>query len=470
MDVRHYEEFKRMIRTVAIAVILCLELLIFWYIWKHYYSSRIYLEPFFNKGDWYLMGLYLLFAFLFMYIYGGLQMGYLKKSNVIYSQALSVICADILMYLLIVLLYRHIAPMYPILLMIILDIICIFICSSVFEQMHQKLFPPRKTLLIYEDIKSEPLFHKINTRRDKYEIFETISVEVGMEKLQEEIKKAEAVIISDVHSPLRNKILKYCYGESIRAYVTPKISDVLIRSSEMLHLFDTPLLLSRNYALTFEQKFVKRFLDIVVSLLLLIIASPFMLVTAIAIKCYDKGPVLFKQKRLTIYGKEFYVYKFRSMITDAEKDGVARLASVNDSRITPVGNVIRKTRLDELPQLINVLRGDMSLVGPRPERPEIADEYERETPEFRFRLKVKAGLTGYAQVYGKYNTTAYDKLKLDLMYIENYSLFADLKLLIVTFKIMFMKESTEGMEENQSIAVSNQGDTLKSKEMEKKDE
>ena len=237
--------------------------------------------------------------------------------------------------------------------------------------------------------------------------------------------------------------------------MTPKISDVIIRSSEMLHLFDTPLLLARNSGLSIEQRFIKRTIDLVFSGIILVIASPFMLIAAVMIKTYDHGPVFFKQKRYTIDRKEFYVYKFRSMIVDAEKDGVARLATKNDSRITPVGNILRKTRLDELPQLFNVLKGDMSLVGPRPERPEIAQEYEKETPEFAFRLKVKAGLTGYAQVYGKYNTTAYDKLKLDLMYIENYSLLSDIKLIIMTFKIMFMKESTEGLEENQVLAVTN---------------
>ena len=189
---------------------------------------------------------------------------------------------------------------------------------------------------------------------------------------------------------------------------------------------------------------------------MLVVASPIMLITALCIKMYDHGPVFFKQKRLTIDGKEFYVYKFRSMITDAEKDGVARLATQNDSRITPVGKVIRATRIDELPQLINIFKGDMSVVGPRPERPEIAKEYEEQIPEFSYRLRVKAGLTGYAQIYGKYNTTAYDKLKMDLMYIESYSILEDLKLILATFKIIFTKESTEGVEDGKTISLPDQ--------------
>ena len=141
------------------------------------------------------------------------------------------------------------------------------------------------------------------------------------------------------------------------------------------------------------------------------------------------------------------IYKFRSMVVNAEGDGKARLAAENDKRITPVGQFIRKTRLDELPQLINVLKGEMSIVGPRPERPEIIAEYEKKIPEFSCRLKVKGGLTGYAQIYGKYNTTPYDKLKMDMMYIQNYSFLLDIKLILMTAKVIFMKESTEGVHE-----------------------
>ena len=211
----------------------------------------------------------------------------------------------------------------------------------------------------------------------------------------------------------------------------------------------------REYALTVEQRIAKRLIDIICSLLLLLIASPFMLITAIAIKCYDGGPVLYKQVRCTRGAKEFMIMKFRSMRVDAEKDGVARLAAKNDSRITPVGRFIRAVRIDELPQLFNILKGDMSFIGPRPERPEIIRQYMEEMPEFAFRMKVKAGLAGYAQVYGKYNTTPYDKLKLDLSYIENYSVWLDLKLMLLTLKILIKPESTEGIESTQVTAMKN---------------
>ena len=187
-------------------------------------------------------------------------------------------------------------------------------------------------------------------------------------------------------------------------------------------------------------------MDIVLSLLALILASPFMLIIAIAIKAEDKGPIFYKQKRATLNGKAFDILKFRSMIVDAEKEGVSIPATGKDPRITKVGRIIRACRVDELPQIINILKGDMSIVGPRPERLEHMEKYGAEVPEFCYRLKVKGGLTGYAQIYGKYNTSAYDKLRLDLMYIEHYSLIMDIKLILMTIRILFSKESTEGFE------------------------
>lgn len=186
----------------------------------------------------------------------------------------------------------------------------------------------------------------------------------------------------------------------------------------------------------------------------IIILSPIMIVVALLIKATDKGPVLYKQCRLTKNGKQFMVLKFRSMRVDAEKDGVARLSSGDkDDRITPIGKLIRKVRFDELPQLFNILFGDMSIVGPRPERPEIAAQYEKELPEFNLRLQAKAGLTGYAQVYGKYNTTPYDKLQMDLMYIASPSIIEDIKIMFATVKILFMPESTEGIAEGATTAM-----------------
>jgi lipopolysaccharide/colanic/teichoic acid biosynthesis glycosyltransferase len=233
----------------------------------------------------------------------------------------------------------------------------------------------------------------------------------------------------------------------------PKITDVIMTGAEELHVFDSPLLLTREYALTMEQAFLKRLIDVVCALLLIILTSPIMLLTAILVKLGDGGPVLYKQVRCTIGQREFLILKFRSMRPDAEKDGQARLAQKKDDRITPVGKVIRACRIDELPQLFNILKGDMSFIGPRPERPEIIAQYLEVMPEFVYRMKVKAGLAGFAQVYGKYNTTPYDKLKLDLTYIENYSVLLDVKLMLLTLKVLFWPDSTEGVDAEQITAL-----------------
>ena len=292
----------------------------------------------------------------------------------------------------------------------------------------------------------------MNLRKDKYHISGKIHVDAGEKEIFKMMKEYDGVIIWDLPSTVRNRYLKHCFAHSIRCYLSPKISDVILMGSERIHLFDTPLLVAKNMGLSLDQRVCKRLLDIVVSGIGIVVASPVMLIAAICVKFYDGGPVFYFQERLTLSGKPFKICKFRSMCVDSEKNG-ARLASKHDSRITPVGKILRNLHLDELPQLFNVFRGDMSLVGPRPERQVLMREYCREIPEFYYRLKVKAGLTGYAQVYGKYNTTPYDKLKLDLFYIENYSFFLDLKLLLMTVKIFFQKEVSEGVNDDQKNAL-----------------
>ena len=263
------------------------------------------------------------------------------------------------------------------------------------------------------------------------------------------------MILSDVPAPERNDILKFCYRYRIRTYVSPKLTDIMIRGAKNISLFDTPLLLVKGNGLTPAQRVGKRMMDLILCAIAMIPAAPIMAVIALAIKLEDGGPVFYRQKRLTRNGVEFDILKFRSMIVDAEKYDGAVLATEKDPRITRVGRCIRPLRLDELPQLLNILKGDMSIVGPRPERKVIADEYYKDIPEFAYRLKVRGGLTGYAQIYGKYNTSPYDKLRLDLMYIENYSLLLDVKLILRTLRILFSRESTEGIdvaEENQRKA------------------
>lgn len=451
---KSYEQYKRIIRFLSSSAILGLEITIYWVAWFAYFSDEAG-TPFFKKGDWLMVAVYGLLILFFSKMYGALKIGYLERGNVIYSQILSVLLVNTITYLQIALLAKKFLNVLPFVVMFASDIIVICIWTVLSNRLFQHLFPPRQMLLIYGSRPSLTLIEKMNYRRDRYRICEAVHIDVGMADLKKHIAQYDSLIICDVPSPIRNSLLKYCFGKKIRVYITPKISDILIRSAEDNHLFDTPLLLVRNGNLSIEQQVAKRLIDILISGIALILVSPIMLITAIIIKLQDKGPVLYKQKRLSINGQEFMVCKFRSMRVDAEKDGVARLASTNDSRITPFGNFIRKVRIDELPQLFNILKGEMSLVGPRPERPEIARQYFEEMPEFDYRLKVKAGLTGFAQVYGKYNTTPYDKLKLDLTYIQNYSVMLDIKIMIMTVKILFIKESTEGVAEGQTTATAN---------------
>jgi exopolysaccharide biosynthesis polyprenyl glycosylphosphotransferase len=314
------------------------------------------------------------------------------------------------------------------------------------------LYPAKRMVLVYGDYGPDGLAKKIRTREDNYCICEYLSCDQEIECIKETILKYGCALLTDIPAEIRNELLKFCFENDVRCYCVPKISDIMVVSAANINQFDTSLLLMRNQGLFVDQQIAKRVFDILLALLLIVLASPVMLIIAIAIKLCDRGPVFFKQERLTQNARVFKVLKFRSMYMRAP-DQVYTLTRKGDPRVTPVGRIIRRLHLDELPQLFNILKGDMSFVGPRPECPAIADEYAQVVPEFKYRLKVKGGLTGYAQVYGKYNTTPYDKLKLDLTYIENYSFLLDLKLIALTFKVMFHPDNTEGIESWQTTAA-----------------
>ncbi|MEY8354085.1 exopolysaccharide biosynthesis polyprenyl glycosylphosphotransferase [Lachnospiraceae bacterium 54-53] len=450
------EQYKRIIKFLSSVIAIAVEMSLFWFVWLQYYNNNIEL-PFFRKGNWLMAALYGVLLFFFVNTYGGFKVGYLRKGDIIYSQILAIVCLNAVTYIQICLLDRHFVNVVPLLVLTFIQSIIIALWANIFQWLYGMMFPPRKMILVYGERSVFGLKNKINAREDKYNICEIVNIRNGMDYIYEKINNYEAVIIGDIPSQYRNQIMKYCFEKSIRTYMLPKISDIILRGSDDIHLFDSPLLLARNNGFTFEQKVLKRATDIVVSVILLFLTSPVMLFVAILIKSYDGGTIIHRQTRLTMGGKEFNVYKFRSMIMNAEKDGIARLSAEGDVRVTPIGKIIRRTRIDELPQLFNILKGEMSLVGPRPERPQIAAEYREYMPEFDYRLRVKGGLTGYAQIYGKYNTTPYDKLKLDLMYIENYSFRLDLKLILMTLKVLFMKDSTEGVAEGQVTATMDPG-------------
>lgn len=442
---------KRIV-TISVALIsVILQTLCAYYVWIEYYNKMI-LKAFWFKGHFFVMIIYIIVLLFFTKTFGGLKIGYLKQGEILFASILANISANFVFYLELCLLkYGFPNPMYLLIAMVV-QIVMIIIVVLISGKSYYAMFPPYQVLLIYDGDSLNEFMNKLITRKDKFEISKTIHISVGLEQLEREIKQYTAVMLWDIPNDQRNDLFKICYTVGVRIYVMPKISDIILMGSETMHFFDTPLLLTRSNPLTFEERLIKRVMDLILLTIIAIPAVPIMLVASLIIKLQDGGKVFYTQTRCTRGGKEFKIYKFRSMVENAEKDGVARLATSKDQRITPFGKFIRATRIDELPQLINVLRGEMSFVGPRPERPEIMKDYEKQLPEFQYRLKVKAGLTGYAQVYGKYNTTPYDKLKLDLFYIEQYSLKLDLALLIQTIKIVFTPESTQGVGEGKTTA------------------
>ena len=449
---KNREQYKKLLSLIASLIILCLQTGIFVFVWYHCYSESG--SNYFVRGNYFIIAQYMLMIFFFYKIYGGFRIGFLRMFEVVYSQVLSVICVNAMTYFQLCLIGRweFMTHLTPILVMTLVDIVVALVWAFFSRWVYVKLYPPRKLLLVYGPYSPDNLIKKMSAREDKYEIEEAISIERDIEEIEEKISQYHNVILTDIPADLRNRLLKYCFKHNIRCYCVPKISDIMIMSSENIHLFDTSLLVFRNIGLTAEQRFAKRAFDLVLSLILSVLTAPLMLIIAACIKLYDGGPVFFAQDRLTKDGKIFKVIKFRSMKVQQE-NAQYTLTRKDDERVTPVGKVLRAIHFDELPQMYNILMGDMSFVGPRPECPKLAAEYCQIVPQFDYRLKVKAGLTGYAQVYGKYNTTPYDKLKLDLTYITKYSLLLDLKLIMLTVKILFQKENTEGIESWQTSAA-----------------
>ena len=445
---------KRMIMFWSKLLIVIIQTGMYGWLWYNHYKDMMPVA-YWHRGNWAVIGLYAVFIMAFSRAFGALKVGYLKTWDIMYSQILTILCVNGVTYFQLSLingdwsLMENSRPMW---LLSLADFTIVLLWAIFMRWIYTIIYPPHEMLLIYGDISPDLIIHKLESRNDKYHVKDKVALSAGVESILEKMLHYDAVLVGDIPAEDRNKFIKYCFEKDIRCYSIPKISDIMIINADNIDLFDTPLLLFRNNGLTYRQMFLKRCMDIGISLIGIVLASPVMIAIAIAIKLYDHGPVFYKQKRLTLGGREFDILKFRSMIVDSEKHG-ARLAKAHDDRITPVGKFIRRTHFDELPQLFNILLGDMSFVGPRPERKEITEEYAEEIPEFPFRLKVKAGLTGYAQVYGQYNTVPYDKLKLDLTYITKYTIWLDIKLIFLTVKILFQKEKSEGVDDSQKTAL-----------------
>ena len=427
------------LRLIKLVNLLCM-VAAFAIVWFTYYESLV--DSYYFWGDGLIVVIFAILYFVFCKTYDAFVISYYRIYDMISSQTLALLFANGIMYAITLLLYKRFPNPFPLLLCFVDQISISIIWSCVAHWTYFKWFPAKKSIIIYD------------TRRGMNDLIE----EYGLSKKFDVKKIASAEeCLRDISMVDEFEVvfLHCLYGKQ-QVYMIPRIGDVIMSSATQIHILHLPILRVQRYRPSLTYTVIKRVFDLFASLLALIILSPIFLATAIAIKAYDKGPVIYKQERLTKNGKRFMMHKFRSMRVDAEKDGVARLSSGdNDDRITPVGRFIRKCRIDELPQLIDVLAGNLSIVGPRPERPEIAEEYMKEIPEFQLRLQCKAGLTGLAQVYGKYNTTPYDKLQMDLMYIANPSFAEDIKICFATIKILFAPESTEGVEEGQTTALQN---------------
>ncbi len=450
MNRKRLDGVKGTIRTLEGIFEVVLMALAYYAIWQYVYPKGTF-PAYIGYGKYVLTGVYAILVVVLFRSLDGFQFGYLRLTEVLVCQWIALFMVNFITYWQLCLIANRMVSVLPILMLMGVEALVALVCVFLYTALYHRLYPPKNMVMIFGREDAIDLKFKMDARSDKYRITRLISVEEGFDAICRKIVGYDAVIISDVCAQTRNDLLKYCYDKGIRTYVAPKISDLIIQGGTNICLFDTPLFLVRSRGLTLKQRFFKRAMDIIISVIALIPAAPVMALVALFIKIEDGGPVFYRQDRVTLNGKVFSILKFRSMIVDAEKDGKAVLATDHDPRITKVGRIIRATRLDELPQILNILKGDMSIVGPRPERPGPVQEYIADTPEFAFRMKVKGGLTGYAQVYGKYNTTPYDKLRLDLMYIENYSLLLDIKLMLMTIRIMLKRESTEGVNERQRL-------------------
>ena len=433
---------KNTIRKIESIIELLALTVIYYYVWRNFIFDKQYFWPMVGRGKFVLMGVYLVLVLVITHMCEGFKYGILKIADVLFSQWIAVTIANIVTYLQLSLMANVMINAVPMIWLTLIDFVVQGIFVYTFFAIYNHYAEASRLLMVYGNKESVGLKLKMDTREDSYNIKKLISVDEGFDTIFKELENYDGIVISDVSAEQRNDLLKYCYMHDIQTYITPKISDVIIGGGEDIHQFDTPLVMINTTGLTPEQEIVKRFFDVVLCVIAAVVLSPLMLIIAIAIKLEDHGPVFYKQARVTKDGKVFDILKFRSMVEDAEQ----RPATDDDDRITKVGHVIRATRVDELPQLFNIIKGDMSIVGPRPERIEHVESYTAAIPEFEFRSKVKGGLTGFAQIYGKYNTSAYDKIKLDLMYIENYTFLLDVKLVLMTIRILFKKESTEGFD------------------------
>lgn len=394
---------------------------------------------------------YVLMLFLLTNIYGGFDVGIRMKREIVISLTLTGILTDLITYFELTIMKTNeannatftIENVGILFTVIVVQAVIYVVMTILGNRFYFWINSAEKCLIVTSDVESAKRVSKaMSSFAIRYRVNEI--ADVNDENLEEKMLNANSIVLYEVPVEKRTKIIDFCYQNLKNFYFNPDIADILQRNSRSEVIDDISFFSWKFHMITFEERIIKRLMDLTISTAMIIVLSPLLLISAILIKRYDGGAVLFKQKRATVHGKVFDIYKFRTMKENAGN----KSTFVGDDRITPVGKFLRKYRIDELPQLFNIIKGDMSLVGPRPEMLENVKEYTKELPEFRYRLRMKAGLTGYAQIIGKYNTSSKDKLMLDLMYIENYSILKDIQLLFRTVLVIFKaEESTSAFEE-----------------------
>ena len=430
---------------------LLLSVLLFFGFWLRFRYQAVTLV--FNRGFRYNYFVALAYGALLMWfngVFNSYTLGYFRIRSLAFSQFLADFFSLIITYLAVSLAWFSLWNPLPLLPLLLCQIVLNCVWSYFATKYYYRLVRQYRTVVLYRNEDDLHRFGDISGQPvERLFRVETFICCEGMDfdALRDLIRGYDAIFVTGLDPLLTDALSTYCIQEDVRGFFLPPVGSVVMSGARHIKSFSSPVLSVRRASIPLEYRFAKRCFDIFFSLVFLILTSPIMLVTALAIKLYDGGPVFYRQVRLTKDARRFSIIKFRSMRVDAEKDGVARLSTgEDDPRITPVGRFIRSCRLDELPQLFNILSGDMSIVGPRPERPEIAAQYEKTLPEFALRLQIKAGLTGYAQVYGKYNTSPCEKLEFDLLYINQMNVLTDLELMFNTFRILFYRDSTEGFE------------------------
>ncbi len=433
--------------------------------WLFYRTAAMNGEFVTNSGV--VCALYALLLYLFGRLYDAYNVGICRIGELLYSQILANLVSLGITYVFVCILARGLINPVAGIGIAVAQTVFSIIWVLPANKLYFILNAPKDTLIIYRSESDLERLEELRYFTSHWSVVKRIRLDEALSDDSDNVQSMphnvyrslipfmemySTIFISGVDATLRNGIVKYCVEHDKDCFFVPHIGDIIAMGSKHMRNFAIPICLANRAKLTPGVLFFKRCFDLLLSLIGIIVFSPIMLIVAVSIKCNDGGTVFYRQERLTKDGKVFNILKFRSMRMDAEQDGKVRLASCDDKRITSVGKIIRAIRLDELPQLFNILCGDMSIVGPRPERPEIAEQYEKILPTFSLRLQVKAGLTGYAQVYGRYNSEPQDKLKLDLMYINRISMFEDLRMIFATVKILFMRESSEGVAVGQVTA------------------